>query len=347
MSLTQMEIMNQPVAWSRTLEQVPGSWPAIWAAIGQPITHALFMGSGTSLYIAQSAAQCFMETTGITASAIPTSEAFLSSASTVPRTGTVAAFIISRSGSTSEALLAASHMRRHYPHVRTIGISCNAGIELTNRCEFCLELPFASERSVVMTQSFTTMLLALQLVAATIAGDDALSGELATLPDRFHAQLAETDSQVQSIGEATGLDTTIYLGLGPNHGLAEEGTLKLKEMTQSPCEAYNPLEFRHGPISIVDERTLVILFEGQREAAYLADVERDLRQHGARVVAVGPHAGPQANDRLVIGTGLSDLARCVLYLPFAQLLAWYRARKKGLDPDMPRNLNRVVLLDVR
>ncbi len=138
---------------------------------------------------------------------------------------------------------------------------------------------------------------------------------------------------------------TIFLGLGPNEGLAEEATLKLKEMTQSPCEAYNPLEFRHGPISIVDERTLVMLFEGVREEAYLADVERDLKRHGAHVVAVGPHAANGADERLVIGAGLSDLARCVLYLPVAQLFAYNRALAKGLDPDRPRNLNQVVVLD--
>jgi glucosamine--fructose-6-phosphate aminotransferase (isomerizing) len=347
MSLTHAEILNQPVAWEQALHTVPSAWPGIAAAIGSDLTHALFMGSGTSLYIAQAAAQCFMETTGVTASAIPTSEAFLSPASTVPRGGTVAAFIISRSGTTSEALLAATYLRAHHPHVRTIGVTCNAATDMATRCEFCIELPFASERSVVMTQSFTTMLLALQVVAATIAGASSLLAELATLPDVFRAQLDATDALARTIGDAAEYDKTIYLGLGPNQGLAEEGTLKLKEMTQGICEAYNPLEFRHGPISIVDERTLVILFEGQREREYIPGVERDLRQHGARVVAAGPHATTTADDHLVIGSDLGDLARGVLYLPFAQLVAYYRALAVGLDPDRPRNLNQVVVLDAR
>ena len=115
-------------------------------------------------------------------------------------------------------------------------------------------------------------------------------------------------------------------------------------MTQDPCEAYNPMEFRHGPISIVDERTLILLLEGQREAAYLAGIERDLARHGARVIAIGPHGGNDP-DRLVIGPDLGDLARCVLYLPFLQLFAYYRALANGLDPDRPRNLNQVVVLD--
>jgi glutamine---fructose-6-phosphate transaminase (isomerizing) len=348
MSLTYAEILKQPDSWSETIRQVPSIWDDLRRSIDPgTLSHALFMGSGTSLYIAQSAAQSFMEITGTTASAVPTSEVFLSPASTVPGSGPVVAFIISRSGTTSEALIAAAYLREQHPHVTTVGITCNAGTELAARCDACIELPFAAEQSVVMTQSFTTMLLALQVVATLVAGNDALRDELAGLPAAFRGQLAATEQHAKEVGSSLTYDKTIFLGLGPNRGLAEEGTLKLKEMTQSACEAYNPLEFRHGPISIVDERTLILLLEGTREHAYLADVERDLRQHGAHVVAVGPHPTTSANDSLVIGDAFTDLARCVLYLPFVQLLAYNRALALGLDPDRPRNLNQVVVLDVQ
>jgi glucosamine--fructose-6-phosphate aminotransferase (isomerizing) len=346
-SLTYTEIMRQPESWQQTLRAVPAIWDGMRDSVEPAsLTHALFIGCGTSLYIAQVAAHSFMELTGIAASAIPASEAFLSPASTVPRTGRVAAFIISRSGTTSEGLLAARALGEHHPHVTTIGVTCNAGTELAARCDLAIELPFASERSVVMTQSFTTMLLALQAVAALVAGDDALLAELATLPAAFADQIEESHALARELAAET-FDTTIFLGLGPNQGLAEEGTLKLKEMTQSPCEAYNPLEFRHGPISIVTERTLVVLLEGEREARYLPDLERDLRRYGARVVAVGPHPETGASDALVVGAGLADLSRCALYIPFVQLLACERALALGLDPDRPRNLNQVVVLDAQ
>ena len=347
-SMTQREILNQPVSWSETIRQVPAIWRGISEQLDRgPIAHALFLGCGTSLYIAQSAAQSFMEITGITASAIPASEAFLSASSTVPRKGHVLAFLISRSGTTSEALIAASYLRENHPHVTTIGVTCNENTELEARCERCIALPFATERSVVMTQSFSTMLMAMQIVAAGIGGDDALTEAMTALPGRFEEQLPAADALAKRLAEDERYDTVIFLGLGPNQGLAEEATLKLKEMTQSTCEAYNPLEFRHGPISIVDDRTLVILLEGERERAYLADVRRDLKQHGARVVAVGPHDADGADDTLVIGDGLGDLARCALYLPFAQLFAYHRALALGLDPDRPRNLSQVVVLDVQ
>jgi glucosamine--fructose-6-phosphate aminotransferase (isomerizing) len=347
MSLTYQEILKQPATWTQTLESVPGKWrEASQGIYPAAISHALFMGSGTSLYIAQTAAQSFMEITGIPASAIPTSEAFLSTPSTVPRSGNVVAFIISRSGTTSEALLAATYLRDHHPHVRTVGITCNADTELERRCDTCLGLPFAAEQSVVMTQSFTTMLLTLQIVAALIAGNDALLAELKQLPGALGELLPAVERLAKDVGSSLDYDKTIYLGLGPNQGLAEEGTLKLKEMTQSSCEAYNPLEFRHGPISIVDEKTLIVLLEGVREKDYLADLNRDLKRYGAKVVSAGPLNTPGPDRHIQLGEAFSDIARCVLYIPFLQLLAYYRALALNLNPDRPRNLNQVVVLDV-
>ncbi len=118
-------------------------------------------------------------------------------------------------------------------------------------------------------------------------------------------------------------------------------------MTQGYCEAYNSLEFRHGPISIVDNQTLIILLEGRREHGFIADVIEDLKHHGAYVVTVGPFRSLVSDDSLVIGKTASDLARCVLYLPFVQLLAYFRAVSAGLNPDKPRNVTPFVVLDVR
>lgn len=256
------------------------------------------------------------------------------------------AFIISRSGTTSEALLAATFLRDQHPNVTTVGVTCNAGTKLEAQCDACLAMPFATESSVVMTQSFTTMLLALQIVAAVIAGDTTLLDELDGLPDALASRLDEIDAFARELATSMTWDTAIFLGLGPNQGIAEEGTLKLKEMTQSTCEAYNPLEFRHGPISIVDAETLIIMVEGQRERAYLVDIYADLRRFGAGLVAVGPHRMDGPDRRLVVGDDLSDLARAVLPVPFLQLLAFHRAEALGLDPDQPRNLGQVVVLNV-
>jgi glucosamine--fructose-6-phosphate aminotransferase (isomerizing) len=346
MNQTYHEIMSQPAVWAEALDRVPEQWTAISRSLTiDRATQALFIGSGTSLYIAQAAAQTFQEVTGCVSAAVPASEVFLSAASTVPRHQSVVAFVISRSGTTSEALLAATHLADHHPNVTTIGITCTGGTPLVAACDHAIELDHAREHAVVMTRSFTTMLMALQIVAAICAGDDRLRAELARLPDIADAALPEFEAFAQKMDGIPGQELVIYLGLGPNRGLAEEGTLKLKEMTQIPCEAYNPLEFRHGPISIVRAGTTAILLNGHREHPYTEAVERDLKDAGALVMSIGPTASTVADHSLVIGQELSDLARCCLYIPPVQLLAYFRALGRGLDPDRPRNLSLVVVLD--
>lgn len=116
-------------------------------------------------------------------------------------------------------------------------------------------------------------------------------------------------------------------------------------MTQTPCEAYNPLEFRHGPISTVGAGTAVVLLEGLRERAYMAAIESDVKRFGAYVAVLAPYQAANADLALGLPEDFSDIARGVLYLPALQFLAYHRALALGLNPDRPRNLRQVVLLD--
>lgn len=346
MSYTYDEIQNQATAWRTTIPSVGKQWEQIQFTLGVVHqTHFLFVGSGTSLYLAQTAAQSFQEVTGHVSQAVPSSEIFLSPASSIPPDVPVVAFVISRSGSTSEALMAADYLGQHCPNVDVVGLTCNVGTELEGTTRHIVTLPHASERSVVMTQSFTSMLLALQVIASQIATDNGLLTQLGELPDLLN----ECMPAMQEFAERVGGDVThsqyIYLGLGPYGGLAQEGTLKLKEMTQTHCEAYNPLEFRHGPISIVVPGTVCVLLEGLRERAYLQDLEVDVKGHGAQVAVLGPYPSPHADVLLDLPEGLSDIARCLLYLPPLQLIAYFRASALDLNPDEPRYLAQVVVLE--
>ncbi|MEA2283165.1 MAG: hypothetical protein QOK21_3772 [Solirubrobacteraceae bacterium] len=346
MSHTYREIISQPETWERALAATAAGWEPASRKLGLTgEEHFVFVGSGTSLYLAQAAAQVMQERTRRPAVAAAASEVFLSTASTIPMGGPLVAFVLSRSGSTSEAVLAARHLRRHVPAARVVTVSCRRDSELAQFAHLAIELPDAAERSVVMTRSFTSMLLGLGLVAATIAGDGAALEELERLPALARDGMDDAEAFGERLGVDTSLDAFVYLGLGPNYGLAEEATLKLKEMTQVPCEAYSPLEFRHGPISIIEPGSAVVLLGGDREEEYLPDLERELSQHGAHVAKVSPHGSVAAATCLLLPPGLSDTVRGPLYMPPVQLLAYHRARAVGLNPDEPRNLDQVVVLD--
>jgi glucosamine--fructose-6-phosphate aminotransferase (isomerizing) len=346
MSHAHDEIFGQAAAWRSSLEGTFEQWTLLSRSVQiDASTQFLLVGSGSSLHIALTAAHCIQELTSRVARAVASSEVFLSSASTVPTTVPVIAFVISRSGETTEALIAAEYLRECFKNVTVVAVTCNSSTSLEDRSHHAIAIPEAAERSVVMTRSFTSMLLALQVVGAMTARDDGVLAELRSLPGVLEERMPDFDRFGRLVGVAPAEDQYIYLGLGANEGLAKEGTLKLKEMTQTASEAYNPLEFRHGPISIVRPGTTAIILEGEREHRYMADLESDLRGHGARVAVIAPHAPATAELSVRLPEGLSDVARCALYVPPLQLIAYHRTLAAHLDPDQPRNLTQVVVLE--
>jgi glucosamine--fructose-6-phosphate aminotransferase (isomerizing) len=122
----------------------------------------------------------------------------------------------------------------------------------------------------------------------------------------------------------------------------------MKEMSLSSAEAYHFLEFRHGPMSLVDRDHLIVGLLSEELRDFELAVLRDLKARGGRILAIAPTddglAG-LADDALVLGQAVSEAARPVLYLPLLQLLAYHRALGRKLNPDRPRNVVMAIRLD--
>lgn len=339
---TGQEILAQPEAWAGALGAVAACSDRLQAvAADRP---ALFCGCGTSYYLAIAAARTYQQVTGLTARAVPASELFLAPEGILARGHQGPLIAISRSGETTETVRAARFYKEG-GYGSVVSITARATSQLGQVGDVTVELPWADDQSVVMTRSFTTMLLACWAMAAAVAEDDAYRAELARLPALAATAIAEGLPLARQLGRDLEADRFVFLGLGAYLGFALEGMLKLKEMTEVDCEAYNPLEFRHGPISILHERTTAILLCSDAGADYYANLLADIAQLGARTVAVGqPQDGLGAHLSLPLGAGLTDRSRGLLYLPFLQLLGLERALALGFDPDKPRKLNRVVKL---
>jgi glucosamine--fructose-6-phosphate aminotransferase (isomerizing) len=133
----------------------------------------------------------------------------------------------------------------------------------------------------------------------------------------------------------------VFLGGGALYGIAAEGGLKLQEMACVFTQAYHPLEYRHGPISLVDSRsTIIILYDPDtgEEEEQLAD---ELRAKGAFVIGLGG-----AGD-LSFPAQTARETRGAVYLPALQLLGERIARMRGQDTSAPRHLSKVVTLSRR
>lgn len=307
------------------------------------VDQVLFTGCGTSFYLAASAAKIYQSVTGQFASAVPASELFLH-ASTLIIPGKKYLIVgISRSGTTSEIILALEHLKNN-ENLHTLALTCNSDTPMAKAADQVIALDHISEKSVVMTQSFTNMLYALQLYSAKQANSEKDLKELAQVPAIVKAALTD-ENATKSLADDITKTRIIFLGSGSYNGLAKEATLKLKEMTQTECESYSSLEFRHGPISIVDESTAVILLAQHETAAYDEDLVKDIQRLGGHVLAIGPVGnGFQANETIVLTADISDRNRHAVYMPALQLLAYHRAIRLGFNPDKPRNLTQVVKL---
>lgn len=342
-SWTLQEINDQPPAWAAALTRFEEDAARVDRLFEERMPdEAIFTGCGSSYYLSMTAASAFQQITGLRARAVPASEILQFPESVFVQDSSPLLVAASRSGTTTETLRAVKTAARR--RVPTICLTCVARSPLARSADLALCSPAGGERSVVMTKSFSSMLV-LGLLLAAQRGDDAkFHRELRRLPALGRRVLKIALPLAREIG--TTASRFVFLGAGPAHGVAWEAMLKMTEMAQRTAMAYHPLEFRHGPIAIADPRTIAVLFGTDAGADMEADLVRDLREHGATVLLLRDAASrpAEAEVSVSLSVGLSDASRSVLYLPFAQALAYWRAVAAELDPDRPRHLTSVVRL---
>ena len=291
MSHLMEEIASQPECWAKAIELAASAGSALPA----PGERVAVIGCGSSLNVARCyAAQREAAGQGET-DAFPASE--------MPSTRHYDHMVyVSRTGTTTEVLDA---LRRAPAGVRTTAIAADPGSPLTQEAGTVVLLDFSAERSVVSSRFITSTIVLLRAH---------LGEDLSALPDAAARELARPlPFGLADHGEFT------FLGGGWAAAVADEAALKLREASRTWAESYPALEYRHGPISVSDESTVVWAL-GEVPADLLADARRT----GATVIASG-------TDPL---TGLIG----------AQRLAAALAERKGIDPDQPRALARSVIL---
>lgn len=343
---TRHEITSQAEAWRKTMEAFAISRSALTRFLeGAEFERILVIGCGSTHYLAHAAAVTLAHCTGIPSRAAPASELWL-----FPQTclnGRTLLLAVSRSGTTTETLRALEQFRTS-GNGPAMAITCYPESALAQRADFALVAPDAQEQSVAQTRSFTSMFLLAQALAATLAHDEGMLTRLQRLPTALEGLVNRLEDWPRQLGEDVGIEQFFFLGSGPLYGLACEAMLKTKEMSLSHAEAYHPLEFRHGPMSIVDGRALVVGFLSDTGLAEEVRVLTDMQRLGAHVLAfaedTAAFSGWQPDYAVALQSGLGEWVRGPLYLVPIQLLAYYRALAKGLDPDRPTHLTAVVEL---
>jgi len=343
------EILSQTHCWTECFQKVEhgGQLAAICERFSGS-SEWLFVGCGSSYYLAQAAAATFAAVTKVEARAIPASELLLFPELVPTDSKNCVPVLISRSGKTSEMIRAAEYLEKSR-NLRTLAITCATNQPLELAASATIRLPWADEKSTVMTRSFTSMLLVLQTLAADLANKPAFDKALHKLPTLFGPILGELHPRIREFVTSHDFADYVYLGQGPFYGLACESMLKLKEMSCSYAQVFHTLEFRHGPKAIVSPSVLVTFLLS--EAGYEAEVDvlEEIKDLGATTLVIANAADQRAQvaaDLLVeLRLDLPEYARLAAYAFAGQLLGVTTGIKKGLDPDQPRHLSRVVMLE--
>jgi glucosamine--fructose-6-phosphate aminotransferase (isomerizing) len=245
----------------------------------------LFVGCGTSYYIALSAAASFTAITGMPARAVPASEILFFPDIVLGKRRTTIPVLISRSGKTTEVVKAAQYLE-HERGFRTIAVTCHRDEPLAQISALPIVLEAAAEKSTVMTRSFSSMLMALQFLAASVAGNKVLLEELRQLPANSAAMFEHAPGLVRDFVGRHEIENYSFLGQGPFFGIANEAMLKVMESSCSYAQVFHSLEFRHGPKSIVSPRSLLGLFVSDKAYAAEVDLLEEMKALGATTMAV-------------------------------------------------------------
>jgi glucosamine--fructose-6-phosphate aminotransferase (isomerizing) len=203
------------------------------------------------------------------------------------------------------------------------------------------------EESTVMTSSFTSMLLGLQYMAAGFADNADFLIALDQLPKHLERLLDTYSEEVASFARKPFEDIAI-LGQGALYPIAAESALKVMESSSTFAQYFHTLEFRHGPKSIAGSSTLIGALISTSGYDAESAVLLEMKQLGSMIFAVVNNASEQLRaqaDLLIeLDLPLPELAQLAIYVVWGQLLGSYRGLEKGLNPDNPRNLSRVVTI---
>ncbi|HET7143695.1 MAG TPA: SIS domain-containing protein [Anaerolineales bacterium] len=331
---TYNEIKSQTQAWGQALEVLRGSSLPKAGEYDQ----AIIAGCGSTYYLSLAASALYQELTGRSARAVSGGELLLNSQTILTNQKTLLV-AISRSGTTTETVKAVEKFKKE-KHGDVVVIS-NYDEVLSRLADMNIVIPKGQEESVAQTRSFASMFVAITAMCARMAGRADLVDAMSALPEAGQRLMQDFEPVVREIGEDLTFDRFYFLGSGIRYGLACEVNLKMKEMTLTHSEPFHFLEFRHGPMSMVNQNAFVVGMLSDANRVHEAKVLSEMKMLGGSVAAFG-----ESDADVVFESNIPESVRGVLYLPVLQLMAFYRSVAKGLNPDRPANLTAVVKLNL-
>jgi glutamine---fructose-6-phosphate transaminase (isomerizing) len=353
----QKEIFEQPRAIGDTLANIASFGPELFGANAQDwkaFDQILILACGTSYYSACVAKYWLEDIAGIPTQVEIASEYRYRTSVSNPKTLIV---VVSQSGETADTLAALRHAKS-LGHQYTLAICNVASSAMVRETNWHFITKAGVEIGVASTKAFTTQLVALYLLAVTLAKragkissekEKELLRELRHLPKALHAVLA-LEPQIIAWSEAfSKCENALFLGRGLHYPIALEGALKLKEISYIHAEAYPAGELKHGPLALVtDKMPVVTVAPNDMLLEKLKSNMQEVKARGGKLYVFADH-----DTEITTSEGINVIRlpehygnlSPILHVVPLQLLAYHTACARGTDVDKPRNLAKSVTVE--
>lgn len=259
---------------------------------------------------------------------------------------------ISQSGETADTMAALKKIDGY--GCLKLGLVNAVGSSIARMTDAGVYCHAGPEKAVASTKAFISQVTILLLIALHLSKGNnknyqALLDELAALPEKAEAVLAQAEEIKKIALKYKDYKNFIYMGRGYSYPCALEGALKLKEISYIHAEGYAAGEIKHGPLALIDKSfpTLAIALNSPLLTKNLSSIE-EIKARGGPIIALATKGNKK----------ITKLTKDVIYLPESlqptqpvliaiclQLFAYYIAESKGLNIDRPRNLAKSVTVE--
>jgi len=354
----QKEIFEQPRAVADTLQDVTSIMPELFGDNAWRVLNAvdsvLLLACGGSFHAALTAKYWIESLAQLPVSVEIASE--YRYRDSVPNANTLVV-AVSQSGETADVLGAVQLAKRQGMH-HTLAICNVPASSLARECVLTFFTRAGIEIGVASTKAFTTQLVALFLLALTLAQSrNRLSEQdeqhhlraLRHLPDAMTKVLAMEPQIIAWAEQLTRRQDILFLGRGMHYPVAMEGALKMKEISYIHAEAYAAGELKHGPLALVsDELPVVAVAPNDRLLEKLKSNMHEVSARNGKLYVfadIDCRITPAPDIEVIRLTEYYGLLSPILHTIPMQLLAFHAALARGTDIDKPRNLAKSVTVE--
>ena len=312
------------------------------------------VGSGSSYHAAVVGSYYFNELAGITATPVISGQ-FISQYGNSVNEGDVIVSI-SQSGETKDLIDVVHHCRQR--NAQILGVVNVLGSTLTHLSDLYLPIGSGFEISVPATKTYTSQVTLLNFLAARTGQRqgilkkktaESIENDLRNrLPGLIEHTISTASVKARSLAPYLAKYPHFYvLGYGLTHGVALEGALKIKEVCYIVADGMHSSEFKHGPLSIVDDGYPIIFTIAPNDTEFLINHLAEVECRGARIIATSEEHPLlrryvlTEEDYLIVPQSGQYLSPILQAIPL-QLMAYHLATYKNIDPDYPRNISKTL-----